>query len=151
MHDNLDENDILRDGQRLRVPMMMRDHLTPLQRAVLDHNTVVVDDCGDTALNRPGYRFIRGMDRTAVHEAFDQYCRDTAEAWQGRDADTGRYPLSAGEGSACTINGAPGTLQRESDYLVCRPTAATPGDADPRAAAYRDYCDRLTNAWRRTP
>jgi hypothetical protein len=62
-------------------------------------------------------------------------------------APAGAYPLSAGEGSACTINGAPGTLQREGDWLICRPAPAESA-TDPRDAAYRDYCDRLTNAWR---
>ena len=103
--------DILRDGQRLRVPMMMRDHLTPLQRAVADATF-------DASLHRPGFRY--AADYTPQREALDQYIRDITTAWQPRD----------GEGSA--VNG----------------TQPPPTDADPRDAAYRDYCDRLTNAWR---
>jgi hypothetical protein len=138
MHDNLDENDILRDGQRLRVPMLMRDHLTPLQRAVATPF--------DASLHRPGFRY--AADYTPRREALDQYIRDISNAWRPRDAEPpDTYPLSAGEGSACTINGAPGTLQREGDWLICRPAPADPA-TDPRVAAYRDYCDGLTNAWR---
>ena len=33
----------------------------------------------------------------------------------------GAYPLSAGEGAQCTINGAPGPLVKEGGALVCRP------------------------------
>jgi len=51
----------------------------------------------------------------------------------------GSYPLIAGEGNACTINGEDGTLVREGNYLVCKPKrqAAQPShDTDPRAEAY---------------
>jgi hypothetical protein len=133
MHDNLDENDILRDGQRLRVRMMMRDHLTPLQRAVLDHNTtVVVDSFGDTSLNHPGYRFIQGMDRSAAEEALNDYIRDTANAWRGPTPPPATPPSPP-------------------------PMGTVPDDAPPRfmdaaqaeqirQKAYQDYVARLCNA-----
>jgi hypothetical protein len=125
----MDDDDILRDGQRLRVPMMMRDHLTPLQRAVLDHNTVVVDDSGDTALNRPGYRYIQGMDRS--EEARNDYIRDTMNAWRSPPPTPPTAP----------------------------PTGTVPNDTPPRFMdavqaeeirhkAYQDYVARLCDAWR---
>jgi len=53
-------------------------------------------------------------------------------------APAGSYPLIAGEGNACPINGGDGTLVREGNYLVCKPKrqAAQSHDADPRATAY---------------
>jgi hypothetical protein len=55
--------------------------------------------------------------------------RQMCDAWRTQDAPgvqnlpAGRYPLSAGEGNPCSIDGVAGTLQREGEYLVCRAKA----------------------------
>jgi hypothetical protein len=101
------------------------------------------------------------------------------QQWRTQDAAAvenlpfGRYPISAGEGNPCTINGEIGTLQREGDYLVCRATPIGPtrsgesaGDAvlTSRAAldaisveqgqaikdaAYNEMCAELRDAWKK--
>jgi hypothetical protein len=75
----------------------------------------------------------------------------------------GHYPLSAGEGGACMINGEAGTLVREGEYLVCRakppigPTRATPtnrgadsvtGDRTLQDQAWREMVERQQQAWK---
>jgi hypothetical protein len=59
----------------------------------------------------------------------------------------GAYPLSAGEGSRCTINGADGRLVRRGDWFVCEPVKQDAMDA--RERAYREMVDDLQNAWRK--
>jgi hypothetical protein len=57
--------------------------------------------------------------------AYAQMCDELRDAWRGDAAlPVGAYPLSSGEGTACTINGAPGTLKRVggTNWLVCQPT-----------------------------
>jgi hypothetical protein len=77
----------------------------------------------------------------------------------------GAYLSGSGaeEGGDCTINGEPGVLERQGDYLVCRPMRR---DADPppvgdrrfavsdaalqaREQAYRDIQESDANAWRK--
>ena len=72
--DDLDERGLLRDGRRIRVPMMMRDSadgLTDLQRSVRDHFAParVVDAFGDSglALHRPGSRYLVAGAGTVDH------------------------------------------------------------------------------------
>jgi hypothetical protein len=66
----------------------------------------------------------------------------------------GRYPLSAGEGNPCTIDGAVGTLQRDGNYLVCRakppigPTRSGTSAGDAKDVAWREMVDHVTNAWK---
>jgi hypothetical protein len=94
--------------------------------------------------------------------------RQMCDAWKAdapavQDLPAGRFPLSAGEGNPCTIDGDAGTLQREGGYLVCRarppigPTrsGASSGDgmsaADAQAVkdrAWREMVDDVSNAWR---
>jgi hypothetical protein len=68
----------------------------------------------------------------------------------GRDIPAGAYPLSAGEGGRCTINGQDGRLVRKGNWLVCQPTRAndTQSLQDARAEAYRLYDEEMANAWR---
>jgi hypothetical protein len=102
--DDLDERGLLRDGRRIRVPMMMRDAdgLTDLQRSVRDHFAParVVDAFGDSglALHKPGPRYLVAGAGTADHakqvmadymrrEARDQYVADLQDAWKGNISD----------------------------------------------------------------
>jgi hypothetical protein len=103
--DLFDERGVLRDGGRIRVPMMMRDSdddLTALQRSVRDHFAParVVDAFGDAGagLYRPGSRYLVAGAGTVDHakqvmadhmrrEARDQYVADLQDAWKGNNTN----------------------------------------------------------------
>ena len=80
-----------------------------------------------------------------------------SNAWRGDAARPGAYPYrAAAEGTPCTINGRPGTLVREGDYLVCKPSARQ--DAHPtfdavegarrKQEAYDAMIKEMSEAWR---
>ena len=100
--DLFDERGLLRDGRRIRVPMMIRDAdgLTDLQRSVRDHFALamVVDAFGDAGagLHRPGSRHLVAGAGTVDHakqmmadhmrrEARDQHVADLQDAWKGNN------------------------------------------------------------------
>ena len=69
--------------------------------------------------------------RQASEEARQAMIRDMCS---GRDAapPAGAYPYgTAAEGTECTIDGAPGTLVKQGEWLVCKPRK----DAQPRTDA----------------
>ena len=140
--DDDDDHRILRDGERRRIPMMMRDEdsLSPLQRAIMqdahetgrdrilsdamDARTQVVDAFGNggLALQRPGARYLSIPEHTvdsAVAEAEDY---NRAQSYAIADAEA-RYSWKGGPqpGDECTIDGEAGTLVKEGNELVCRP------------------------------
>jgi hypothetical protein len=165
-----DDDSPLRDGERIFVPLSMRDNasLSPMQRSVMADKAArspVVDAAGGTAgLHRPGPRYARDQDaRAAVEQARAQWIDQMTTAWQ-------RLPTAdvrgAQEGDQCTVRegghdeGAPGHLRRINGELVCVPDRRHQ-DAAPRgptydaaegerikAAAYAAMVDELTNAWR---
>ena len=144
--DDLDERGLLRDGRRIRVPMMMRDSadgLTDLQRSVRDHFAParVVDAFGNSglALHKPGPRYLVAGAGTVDHavqvaqaydhakqvmadhmrrEARDQYVADLQDAWKGNN---------------------------KSDREVAR----LHDTGDPVRDAYLDQVADLTSAWQR--
>ena len=124
-------------------------------------------------LHKPGFR--RVTDAAAlerVQQAYNAYDAADAAAYKqtrdynehtggdpdrtgagapakGAGAPQGAYPLSAGEGTSCTINGAAGVLVRQGDWLVCNPRRATDAAAfDAKAQAYADYDREMADAWR---
>ena len=99
--DLFDERGLLRDGARIRIPMMMRDS-ADLQRSVRDHFAParVVDAFGDAGagLHRPGSRYLVAGAGTVDHakqvmadhmrgEARDQHIADLRDAWKGNNTD----------------------------------------------------------------
>ena len=93
----------------------------------------------------------------ARQEAHEDMKRQMSDAWRKDAAPPGGYPYSAAaEGTACTINGAPGILVREGNYLVCTPTARQ--DAQPtfdavkgarrKQEAYDAMIKEMSEAWR---
>ena len=67
-HRHDDDDRILKDGQRLHVPMTMMDHLTPSQRAVAQSSTRVTDSQGGiVGLHRPGLRIAAQTVRCMMH------------------------------------------------------------------------------------
>jgi hypothetical protein len=111
-----DENGLLRDGRSARVGMMMRDSLSPVQRAIMqdgittgrdkiyeraaaDERVTIVDAFGNggAALHRPGARYaVQGAGTTdpapthadARDEAYQQHDAEEARRWwQGSDRE----------------------------------------------------------------
>jgi hypothetical protein len=178
--DAVDENGIVRDGKIVRVSFMdsvrARGWAPPDNRvggpfvvdsrpggwAAIDHRRPLTDaELYDA--------------RRQIADAYAEYDAADANAWRnppnGPDEYTGgdpynpgagapgrgynkipegAYPLSAGEGSRCTINGADGRLVRKGNWLLCQPTRANDAQAlqDARAEAYRLYDEEMANAWR---
>jgi hypothetical protein len=124
---------VLKDGSRTRVSMIMRDSLTPLQRAVHDaHRPVtVVDTFGNDglALHQPGYRYLNAAPTTPEHAvlathdairatAYDEMVRDMCDAWR-----------------------TPNDADNPKPVVLTDPQQI-------RDAAYEDYCKRTAEAWR---
>jgi hypothetical protein len=97
-----DDDDVLRDGQTLRVGMMMRDGLSPLQRTVVEdkaaRGVTVVDGLGRPAGHRPGACYLRTVPHTVDHavavtqehlrlEAYADSIRELCDAWKGNTND----------------------------------------------------------------
>jgi hypothetical protein len=167
-----DGDGVLRDGETLRVPMQFRDGMSELQRAVAedaDANApmTVCDGWGRSdpvSLGIPGPRFLRAGRNTADHarlvtadaerqRAYAEMVDSMANAWKDAppDAPPGSYPYSAAkEGAACTIDGRPGTLVKEGNFLVCRPVARADGapTRDSVDEAWRQMAAEQREAWR---
>jgi hypothetical protein len=120
----------------------------------------VYDSTGALCAARPGFVGTAASEKIR-RDAYDQSVCELTDAWRTPSIPAGAYPLSAVEGSVCTVNGAPGTLVREGDWLICKPTQADSAPRDPRQpismadaqkirdAAYQQSVDELQNAWRR--
>jgi hypothetical protein len=116
--DLFDERGLLRDGRRIRVPMMLRDSadgLTDLQRSVRDHFAParVVDSFGNDglALCKPGARYLTAGAGTVDHakqvmadhmrrEARDQHVADLQDAWKGNNTNDREVPRVHDTGDA---------------------------------------------------
>jgi hypothetical protein len=95
-----DDDDVLRDGQTLRVPLMMRDGMSPLQRPVAEdkaaRGVTVVDGLGRPAGHRPGACYLRTVPHTVDHavavtrehlrrEAYADAVTEASNAWKSND------------------------------------------------------------------
>jgi hypothetical protein len=129
---------ILRDGARVRVS------LTDAQTARLH------DGRGGEPGHRPGFAISDAVVHDERQRAYEEYDQQLGDAWRKDAAPFGAYPLSAGEGSECTINGAPGTLVREGNCLVCKPSNRQDAahTVDARDLAYAEYDKSTSEAWR---
>jgi hypothetical protein len=152
------ENGVLKDGHSFRVPFRMCDSL---QRSVAQHfsgrnsppmrdATRLHDGHGGRVGHKPGFIVSDAVADDACRKAYRDYSDALTNAWRHDAAPPGAYPLSSGEGTACTINGALGTLVREGRWLVCKPSQQDASTLDARDKAYTDYENELTNAWRRS-
>lgn len=143
----LDRNGIIRDGVIARTRMQMRDSANRFTdgRSFWDANraSLLVTDAaalGGTKGNQPGFRVadapINAQDRA---DAYRDYEDDLVNAWKG-SAPPGAYPYTAAaEGTSCTVNGRPGHLVRNGNWLVCEPS--TSGDD---VTSDRRSVDRMT-------
>jgi hypothetical protein len=163
---------VLRDQHRIRV--RLADAQRSRERAALTDGRGAPHMIG----HRPGYLISRdARQQDAKAQAYAAYERDLANRWRDQDEDDdppdgapdGAYPYTASaEGTACTINGFPGTLQRRGDWLVCVANkqsfnGANGPDEDPDTASdsvkdakrrlaelYRQRDAEDANAWRRS-
>jgi hypothetical protein len=150
-HEDDDER-ILKDGERLRVPLTMMDGLSPMQRAIARDSVQVTDGDGQRgiALNRPGFRMLAGDARRSRTVKRDPRGRiistaETEEEEDARDAayreheeylnDSWKHPVGLETKDA---------EQHDTD------TERRTADAAMRARdkAYADYDAELREAWR---
>jgi hypothetical protein len=84
--DAYDENGLLRDGHKIRVPLTMRDAMTPLQREIATQRARITDasgNCDGFAFSRPGYRIlVDAAARDARETAYAEYLDDLTNAWR---------------------------------------------------------------------
>lgn len=137
--EDADDDRILADGARLRVPMTLMD--------ASGRRTVRVDDV--LSLNRPGFRY---QTDSVAQRTLDQIYNDVADLDSNRwrnpapqsiaDAGNGAKP-----GDRCSIDGEPGRL---NEKLECVPDDGdeTQDGHDERAKAYREVEAAAENAWR---
>jgi hypothetical protein len=169
---------VLRDQHVLRVPMHLRDsaHLRALRdaqppqqhdgrRPLSDRERAELRGC------QPGFRVVMNDERIRERQQFARDARAAAEqemcdAWRhpvsglglGRDANGNGNGFGSNgfrgqqEGDACSINGAPGTLQERDGGI---PDDDNGDDdqifdgVDARAASYRAYDREISQRWRR--
>jgi len=84
--DAFDENGLLRDGHKIRVPLTMRDAMTPLQREIATKRARITDGNGDSsklAFSRPGWRMLADASvNDALETAYAEYLGDLTNAWR---------------------------------------------------------------------
>jgi hypothetical protein len=124
-----DDDTILKDGERLTVPMFMRDgainpNLNPVQRAIAATRDTATFDAAshrpghrypsgtNDSLHQPGFRY--GVHDAAMERAYADAERDLTNAWNSN---------KAGRTDAMPV-------------------------ADSREAAYSDYQRNLEKSWR---
>jgi hypothetical protein len=111
-----DDAGVLRDGERIRVPLMLRDDMTELQRAVAEDAAArrvitVVDGLGRPAGHRPGACYLRTVPHTVDHavavtrehlrlEAYADSIRELCDAWKGNNSNDREVPRLHDTGDA---------------------------------------------------
>jgi hypothetical protein len=175
----LDARGCIRDGFGLHTPLFLMDSVQrSVARDAKRRKTVQYDPQGRVKstfeeeeaadgmtfdAHRPGYRFSADADDSEAQKAYREYVDRQSNAWKTRDAPAGAYPLSAGEGNPCTIDGRPGALERRDDWLVCVANGeSSNSDTVPRTMdaataqrirdqAWEEMCERQRNAWKTKP
>ncbi len=84
--DAFDENGLLRDCHKTRVPMTMRDAMTPLQSKIATKRARLTDGNGNSsvfALSRPGFRLLADAAINDAREAARrEYLDYITNAWR---------------------------------------------------------------------
>jgi hypothetical protein len=83
-----DEDKILKDGERVRISMTMRDSLRSQDAKPQFTDGRTTDP---TALNRPGFRVQVVNDRRAVRDAYADYETDLVNAFRGEERFSSTY------------------------------------------------------------
>jgi hypothetical protein len=128
-HQDYDDNDVVRDGESVRVSLHMMDGL---QRAVATYGLRLHDGMGNPAGQKQGYVFGGNAEqRQRVAKAYDEWTKRLHNAW--------RTPGAAAE-------------RNEMQLEAWRRPGARPGlrqdAATDRATARAAYVQRIQNAWR---
>jgi hypothetical protein len=85
MRSSYDDDDVVRDGERVRVPLTMMD-----QQQIADlkqrygKTSKLYDGFGNPAGHRPGFVFgdTTPADELRVADAYEAYCERTSNAWK---------------------------------------------------------------------
>jgi hypothetical protein len=119
----IDDDDLLQHGQRLRVPMFAMDSA---QRGASPHLPRVHDGTGDSglAMHRPGFRVTDAPPSEELQRAHEAYLQDLTTAWR------------RGGGKEVAVPDA--TKASGSD-------AVPVGDIE---AMYRLYAEEISQAWK---
>lgn len=84
--DPFDDNGLLRDRHKIRVPLTMRDAMTPLQREIATKRARITDGNGnydEFAFSRPGWRMLADASANDAREtAYAEYLADLTSAWR---------------------------------------------------------------------
>jgi hypothetical protein len=154
----LDHRGILRSGCTMRIPMTMRDALSPLQRSVADttaHRARVTDGTDNPfGLHKPGFRIRTGdTSRQVVADAYAKADRQMSNAFKVRDGQI-QCPDCDGEGDIdgdeCETCHGSGVV---SDGKSKKFDSGNEGrrNEDSRSVtrdqAYADYDQALSSAW----
>jgi hypothetical protein len=146
--DAFDERGLLKDRHTTRVPLMMRDGMSPIQRAVMEDKAARVGFDDSAARHQPGpvHCDAAGIERKA--EAYRQMCAELQDAWRTPSADAdlrGQKP-----GDACSINGAPGRMNARLECVPNRRDAVHDAAEGRRIKqeAYDAMCRDMVNAWK---
>jgi hypothetical protein len=145
--DDDDMRNILKDGERMRVPMYAMDgsmdHLDPLQRTVVRdklQDARITDGAGNSglSLHKPGFRISNTVTRD--RSIYDAYDAQVASAYRNVGAGESEF-RGQREGDSCTAKSDQGRDGSADSKL---------NDAmrDEREAAHQEYQDRIQNAWR---
>ena len=170
--DLFDERGLLKDKRSVRVPMMMRDGLTDLQRSVRDATAPlrVVDAFGNggLALNKPGSRYLLAGKHTPDHAALvmrdherrqtrDEYVQQLCDAWKGTDREVARMHNTGDARTDAYLDQkydlenswhrGSGKRSRDSATAVLVHDAVEGQRV--KDEAYRAMIDELTTAWQR--
>jgi hypothetical protein len=147
---------VLRDKGRMRVSFF--DSVRSRER----WHSQIHDGRGgplNTAGHRPGF-LISDSNRRAIEQAYRDYDQTISRAYLQDDPPAGAYPFAEHlVGTSCTINGAPGTLRRKGDWLVCVPNKQSFSGGEPASDSVKDHRQRMAelyaardaedaNAWR---
>jgi hypothetical protein len=117
------DDDLLRDGQRLRVPMFTMDST---QRSESAQPPRVHDGTGDSglAMHRPGFRVTDAPPSDELHRAHDAYQRELTTAWR------------RGAGKEVAVPHAPKASGNDAMPV------------DDIEIAYRLYAEEISQAWK---
>src|ERR1043166_9502366 len=85
-----EEDKIVRDGESVRVPLLLMDELQRSVRANSLH-----DGMGTQAGYKPGFVFVAGRDETIILDAYDEYEKYTTGAWRGDGVASGTKQSTA--------------------------------------------------------
>lgn len=154
-----DDDEVIRDGETLRVPLMLRDgelmELPIWQRDALLSMRYRMSDA-EMAKHRPGYRFADKAGSRAKMDAYNASVREMCDAWRPMLArnHADNSPVINAPSTA-----TPGHLDHRLQCIPDRREDAAPPASPPRfmdadeawrirSRAYDAMVDEMTNAWR---